>query len=66
MMSQYHYYDNLQEQDQTYYSKLINTLNLSNEQILIFGEKTVFNNLELIRKNKKNVTLMKNLIAYKT
>lgn len=47
LLSQYHKTDYLlQEQSQKYYSRLIQTLNPSKHQFLLFGEKSMFNNEE--------------------
>jgi hypothetical protein len=55
-MSQYHKTDNLlQEQSQKYYSRLIDTLNHSKNQFLLFGEKSMLNNEEFFLQNYTNV-----------
>lgn len=56
LMSQYHKTDNLlQEQSQKYYSRLIDTLNNSKNQFLLFGEKSIFNNEDFFLQNHTNV-----------
>lgn len=56
LMSQYHKTDNLlQEQSQKYYSRLIDTLNNSKNQVLLFGEKSIFNNEDFFLHNHTNV-----------
>jgi len=55
-MSQYHQTDYLlQEQSQMYYSRLIDTLNPSKNQFLLFGEKSMFNNENYFLQNYTNV-----------
>jgi len=56
-MSQYHKTDYLQQdQSQKYYAKLIDTLNPSKNQFLLFGEKSMFNNEDFFLQNYTNVT----------
>lgn len=56
-MSQYHKTDYLlQEQSQKYYARLIDTLNPSKNQFLLFGEKSMFNNEDIFKQNYTNVT----------
>ncbi|CAH1723431.1 unnamed protein product [Aphis gossypii] len=58
-MSQYHKTDNLlQEQSQKYYSRLIDTLNNSKNQFLLFGEKSIFNNEDFFLHNHTNVEIV--------
>lgn len=59
LMSQYHIPDYLpQEQGQMYYSKLIHALSPSKNQYLLFGEKSMFNNLDIFQQNYENVTFI--------
>ncbi|XP_060854217.1 uncharacterized protein LOC132932046 [Rhopalosiphum padi] len=59
LMSQYHKTDNLlQEQSQKYYSRLIDTLNHSKNQFLLFGEKSMLNNEEFFLQNYTNVEII--------
>lgn len=56
MMNQYHQADYLsQKQAQEYYSELIHSLNSSENEFLVFSEKSTSNNLHFIQQNNKNV-----------
>lgn len=58
LLSMYHQTDYLpQEQGQEYYSKLIHILNPSRNKLLVFSERSKFNDLNLFQQNNKNVTL---------
>jgi len=55
-MSEYHKTDYLlQEQSQKYYSRLIDVLNPSKNQFLLFGEKSLFIDEDFFLQNHTNV-----------
>jgi len=56
LMSEYHKTDYLlQEQSQKYYSRLIDVLNPSKNQLLLFGEKSMFIDEDFFLQNHTNV-----------
>jgi len=56
LMSEYHKTDYLlQEQSQNYYSRLIDVLNISKTQFLLFGEKSMFIDEDFFLQNHTNV-----------
>ncbi|XP_060861089.1 uncharacterized protein LOC132938331 [Metopolophium dirhodum] len=59
LMSEYHKTDYLlQEQSQKYYSRLIDVLNTSKNQFLLFGEKSMFIDEDFFLQNHTNVEIV--------
>lgn len=57
-MSQYHHTDyQPQERDLKYYSKLIQALNFSNNELLLFIDKLPFINLNYFQQNKNVIPI---------
>lgn len=57
-MSQYHHTDyQPQEQDLKYYSKLIQALNFSNNELLLFIDKQMFSNINYFQQNKNVISI---------